>query len=130
TPRSKRWCAVEQLAVGVWRGMDTTAPACHAALLDEWAPEILALDTVEALTVNVADVDQGIYTREPDEHGFVPNCDVFVVLGLDRAHDLDDLPSRDLLHKVARRVDVWRVLSYRRKGDEPVVSGTPTPGVK
>ncbi len=110
--------------------MDITAPACHAALLDEWAPEVLALDTVEALTVNVADKDQGRFTRPPDEHGLSPTCDGLLLLGLDRAHDLDDLPSRDRLHKIARRVDVWRVLSYRRKGDEPVVSGAPTRGIK
>jgi uncharacterized protein (TIGR02118 family) len=110
--------------------MDTTGAACHAALLDDWAAEVLGLDTVEALTVNVADADQGRYAREPDEHGLVPNADALVVLGLERAHDLDDLPARDLLHKLARRVDVWRVLSYRRKGDEPTASDAPTPGIK
>ena len=32
--------------------------------------------------------------------------------------------------QIARRVDVWRVLSYRRKGDEPTASSAPTPGIK
>jgi len=120
---------VEQLAVGVWRAMGTTAPACHAALLDEWAPEVLALDGVGALTISVADIDQGRHAREPDAHGLTPNADALLVVGLERAHDLDDLPARDLLHKVARRVDVWRVLSYVRKGRLPGVTGGPTPGI-
>ncbi len=121
---------MEQLAVGVWRAMDTTAAACHAALLDEWAPEVLATEPVEALTINIADIDQGIYAQAPDERGLVPNADALIVLGLERAHDLDDLPVRDPLHKVSRRVDVWRVLSYQRKGDEPAASPAPTPGIK
>lgn len=110
--------------------MGITGSACHAALLDEWAPEVLGLDGVQALTVSVADVDQGRYTREPDANGLVPNADALIVLGLERAHDIDDLPARDLLHKVARRVDAWRVLTHVRKGELPPRSEDPTPGVK
>lgn len=121
---------MEQLAVGVWRALGIAGSDCHAALLDEWADEALAQAGVESLTINVADVDQGPYAQTPDARGLVRNVDAFVVLGLERAHDLDDLPARDLLHRVARRVDVWRVHTHVRKGHEPVAAGDASPGVK
>ena len=77
--------------------------------MDAWAPEALAVETVESCTVSVADADQGVYTHEPDAQGLVPNCDALISLGLTRAHDLDDVPVRDALHALARRVEVWRV---------------------
>ena len=39
----------------------------------------------------------------------MPNCDALLSLGLTRAHDLDDVPARDALHALARRIEVWRV---------------------
>jgi uncharacterized protein (TIGR02118 family) len=123
---------LEQLAVGVWRALGTASSDCHAALLGEWAHDALDHAAVESLVVNVADADQGVYAQTPDARGLVGNVDALLVLGLERAHDLDDLPARDLLHHVARRVDVWRVQTHLRKGDEPVATrpGEPTPGVK
>ena len=43
------------------------------------------------------------------------SLDALVSIGLDRAHDLDDVPDRDRLHAVCRRVDVWRVDVLRPK---------------
>ena len=80
-----------------------------ARVVDEWAPQALAHEALESCTVSIAEPDQGMYTREPDAAGLVPNCDVLVALGLERAHDLDDVPARDVLHALARRVEVWRV---------------------
>src|SRR6185437_13475165 len=74
-----------------------------------WAPEVLEGEHVETCTVSLAAPDQGMYAREPDAQGLVPNCDALISLGLDRAHDLDDVPARDALHALARRVEVWRV---------------------
>src|SRR5262249_17659934 len=93
--------------------------ALAGRVLDEWAPEALAVESVRSCTVSLAETDQGIYSREPDAHGLVPNCDVLIALGLDRAHDIDDVPVRDLLHAVARRVDVWRVDPRRVITAEP-----------
>ena len=99
----------EHLLVAVWRAA-TVAPAEVAArIVDHWAPEALAVPALESCTVSFAEADQGPYTHEPDALGLVPNCDALVALGLARAHDLDDVPARDVLHSLARRVEVWRV---------------------
>ena len=102
-----------------------------ARVVGDWAPEALAHANVESCTVSFADADQGPYTREPDAQGLVPNCDALLALGLARAHDLDDVPARDVLHALARRVEVWRV-DLRR----PIVwerswpDGEYAPGIK
>ena len=99
----------EHLLVAVWRAVNVPSASVAAGVVDRWAPEALAQTTVESCTVSVADTDQGPYTHEPDAHGLVPNCDVLVSVGLARAHDLDDVPARDTLHALARRVEVFRV---------------------
>jgi uncharacterized protein (TIGR02118 family) len=122
---------MEQLAIGLWRTAGTPLEQVHAALLGEWAAAALDHQGTLALTINVADADQGRFTNEPDANGNVPNADAFIVLGLDRAHDLDDVPARDLLHHVARHVDVWRIIANERKTAERVTEdGEPSPGVK
>jgi uncharacterized protein (TIGR02118 family) len=53
------------------------------------------------------------------------------VLGLEQAHDLDDLPGRDDLYRCARRVDVWRVRSDHPKAyTRTWPDGTEAPGIK
>jgi uncharacterized protein (TIGR02118 family) len=99
----------EHLLVAVWRAAGVPASEVATGVLDVWAPEALADGAVESCTVNLAEGDQGQYTREPDAQGIVPNCDALLSLGLTRAHDLDDVPARDALHALARRVEVWRV---------------------
>ncbi len=85
-----------------------------------------------ALTVNTLIDDQGVYTFEPDARGDVPNADALVIVGLERAHDIDDVPHRELLQRIGRRVEVWRVDSYDRKSlaDPDRPDGTASPGVK
>jgi uncharacterized protein (TIGR02118 family) len=83
--------------------------AVTVGVVDEWAADALADENVETCTVSLAEPDQGVYTRQPDAQGLVPNCDALISLGLARAHDIDDLPARDALHALARRVEVWRV---------------------
>jgi uncharacterized protein (TIGR02118 family) len=122
---------VEQLAVAVWRAPGTTADAFREALVTDWSVLALEVDGVVELTVNLAAADQGTYTRAPDSDGLTPNVDGFVVLGLEQAHDLDDLPGRDDLYRLARRVDVWRVRVARPKTYVRTwPDGTEAPGVK
>jgi uncharacterized protein (TIGR02118 family) len=122
---------VEQLAVAVWRAAGMTAEDFRAALVGEWSTLASEVDGVVEITVNLAAADQGVYTREPDSDGLTANADGFVVLGLVQAHDLDDLPGRDDLYRLARRVDVWRVRSEHPKTYERTwPDGTDAPGVK
>jgi uncharacterized protein (TIGR02118 family) len=122
---------VEQLAVAVWRAAGTTSDDFRAALVDKWAKPAIESEGVVDLTVNLAAADQGVYTRQPDADGLTANADGFVVLGLVQAHDLDDLPGRDDLYRLARRVDVWRVRSDRPKTyTRAWPDGTEAPGVK
>lgn len=116
----------------MWRAKGTAASVCHAAILVDWAHEALDHPGVESLVVNIADVDQGPYGQTPDARGVVASADAFIVLGLERAHDLDDLPARDALHRVARRLDVWRVQTHVRKGEDRIATASrdATPGVK
>ena len=121
----------EHLLVGVWRSPGVTAADVAARVVGDWAPEALAGEALESCTVSIAEPDQGPYRRKPDAAGLVPNCDVLLALGLTRAHDLDDVPARDTLHALARRVEVWRVdtrtpLAWDR--DWP--DGEYAPGVK
>lgn len=80
--------------IGIWRA----AAGDPGAVLDEWTALACDEPTVESLVVSTA-VD-----KRDDAH-----CDVLIALGLTRAHDLDDIPARDLLYKEAREVEVWRV---------------------
>ena len=121
----------EYLLVAIWRVAGVAPDDFATGITDGWAPEALMAESVVSCTVNLAEADQGQYTREPDAHGLVPNCDALIALGLTRAHDIDDLPARDAIHAIARRVEVWRVeprrvISYER--DWP--DGRSAPGVK
>jgi uncharacterized protein (TIGR02118 family) len=121
----------EHLLVAIWRAASVAPDALAAQILDTWAPEALLAEPVVSCTVNLAEADQGQYTREPDAAGLVPNCDALIALGLTRAHDIDDVPARDLLHAVARRVDIWRVdPRHVIAADRTAGDGEPAPGVK
>lgn len=122
---------MEHVLVALWRSASVDIETCHAQIVEKWASAALDYDTVEACTVNLADAQQGSYTREPDANGLVTSCDALVSLGLTRAHDLDDVPERDVLHAVARRVEVWRVDPHRQiawERDWP--DGREAPGIK
>ena len=122
---------MEQLAVAVWRAARTTAKDFREALVADWSVVALEAEGLVELTVNLAAADQGPYTREPDSDGLTGNVDGFVKLGLEQAHDLDDLPGRDDLYRLARRVDVWRVRSEQPIAYERTwADGTEAPGVK
>jgi uncharacterized protein (TIGR02118 family) len=122
---------VEHVIVGIWRSASVDLDKCHAHVVDVWGRAALAHAEVHACTIGLAEHDQGAYARDPDARGLVPSCDAMIALGLARAHDLDDVPDRDLLHGVARRVEVWRVDPHR-----PIVwtrtwpDGTEAPGIK
>lgn len=88
---------MEHLLIALWRAPDANVES----LLDSWVPVALADPGVEACTVNFADPDQGRYAGPP--------CDALIELGLGRAQDLDDLPSRHELYAIAREVNVFRV---------------------
>ena len=122
---------MEQLAVAVWRAAGTSAEDFRAALVGDWAAVATEIEGVIELTLNLAVADQGAYTRKPDSDGLTANADAFVMLGLEQAHDLDDLPGRDDLYRLARGVDVWRVRSERPKVYERTwPDGSEAPGVK
>jgi uncharacterized protein (TIGR02118 family) len=122
---------VEQLAVAVWRAAGRSAEDFRTALVDDWAIVATEIERVIELTLNLAVADQGAYSRKPDSDGLTANADAFVMLGLEQAHDLDDLPGRDDLYRLARRVDVWRVRSERPKEYERTwPDGAEAPGVK
>src|SRR4051794_34175757 len=96
----------EHLLIAIWRAAGVSAADLERGIVDTWVPEALAAESVVSLVVNFADADQGMYTREPDAAGNTPNCDALIALGLTLAHDIDDVPCRDVLHAIARRVDV------------------------
>ena len=56
---------------------------------------------MQTCTISFADPDQGKLAGPP--------CDALIALGLARAQDLDDLPSRHELYALAREVNVFRV---------------------
>jgi uncharacterized protein (TIGR02118 family) len=121
----------EHLLVAIWRAAGVAPDALAAQIVDTWSPEALAAETVVSCVVNLAEADQGQYTREPDAAGVVPNCDALIALGLSRAHDIDDVPMRDALHTIARRVDVWRVDPHPViTAERTTPDGEPAPGVK
>ncbi len=117
--------------MALWRSVDVEPIACRQRVLDEWAPIALKSATVEACRVSVADDDQGLYTNPPDQRGLVPNCDALIALGLERAHDLDDIPERGVLYAIAREVRVWRVdVRNPIVWDRTWPDGEDAPGVK
>jgi uncharacterized protein (TIGR02118 family) len=127
----------ERLAVAVWRDAAVTLDACRDHVVDAWVPS--ALDAanddgalvVDGLTVSFALADQGRFAHPPDAHGSTPNVDVFAIVDLVRAHDLDDLPARDLLHRGARRVEVWRITTREPKlWERTWADGEAAPGLK
>jgi uncharacterized protein (TIGR02118 family) len=121
----------EHLMVAIWRAPAVAPESVAAGIVERWAPEALTNEAVEACTVSLAEPDQGMYTHEPDAQGLVPNCDVLISLGLTRAHDIDDVPERDALHAIARRVEVWRVDSRRpREWERDWADGEYAPGIK
>lgn len=121
----------EHLLVALWRAAGVTPEELAAGIVDEWAAEACAGDTIESCTVSLAETDQGIYARAADRDGLVPNCDAMLALGLTRAHDLDDVPQRDALHRLARRMEVWRVDVRRPKAwDRTWPDGEFAPGIK
>ncbi len=89
------------MIVALWRAPGADVTIVH----DVWAPKALAAPSVEACTVSFADGEQGTLTGE--------HVDVLIALGLTRAHDLDDVPERDILYSIAREVNVWRVDVHR-----------------
>src|SRR5579871_3508902 len=89
---------VEHVLVALWRAPN----AEPSSLLDGWAPIALKNDNVQQCTMSFAVEDQGRFA------GGDP-VDVLIALGLETAHDLDDIPERDALYHVAREVKVWRV---------------------
>jgi uncharacterized protein (TIGR02118 family) len=94
------------------------------ALLAEWSPLALQNANVQTLTVNVAVEDQGPYANGDP-------VDLVVKLGLEIAHDLDDVPARDMLYNCAREVNVWRVDVRNPKAwDRTWPDGEFAPGVK
>ena len=122
----------EHLLVAVWRAANVSPEAVAEGIVDEWAPEALAGENVESCTVSLAEPDQGVYTREPDDQGLVPNCDALIALGLTRAHDLDDVPARDALYALARARG-----GLARRSAPPAASGSASwpdgeyaPGIK
>ena len=121
----------EHVLVAIWRAAGVAPEAVAGGIVDGWAPEALAESAVESCTVSLAELDQGQYTRPADAEGLVENCDAMIALGLERAHDLDDVPARDALHALARRMEVWRVDRHRPiVWDRSWPDGEPAPGVK
>lgn len=127
----------ERLAIAVWRAPEIDGDEFAARVVREWADAARHALTdagdliVEQLVVSGAVADQGRYAVEPDAHGCTPKVDAFVLVDLVRAHDLDDLPGRDLLHHVARRVEVWRVSTTEpKRWDAGPQAGETAPGLK
>src|SRR4051794_7852944 len=121
----------EHLLAAGWRAAAVAPDALADQIVGARAPEALTAEPLVSCTVNLAEADQAQYTRAPDAAGVVPNCDALIALGLTRAHDIDDVPARDALHAVARRVDIWRVDPHRViTAERAVADGEPAPGVK
>jgi uncharacterized protein (TIGR02118 family) len=100
---------MEHLLVALWRA----AGADLVALRDSWAEAALPIDNVQSCTISLAEIDQGRFAAGDP-------VDMLIALGLRQAHDLDDVPERDLLYRAAREVNVWRVDPRRQiVSDEP-----------
>jgi uncharacterized protein (TIGR02118 family) len=111
---------VEHVLIALWRAPN----ADPSRLLDAWAPIALKHDAVQQFTMSFAVEDQGRFV------GGDP-VDVLIGLGLETAHDLDDIPERDALYHVAREVKVWRVEPHHAiTWDRTWPDGEYAPGVK
>ena len=108
------------MLIALWR-----APTADPnSLVDAWAPIALKHDAVQQCTMNFAIEDQGRFADGDPVH-------VVIALGLESAHDLDDIPERDALYHVAREVKVWRVEPVRAiTWDRTWPDGEYAPGVK
>lgn len=108
----------EDLLIAIWASGDVT----H--LVDDWAPLAVADANVVSCTMSFAVEDQGAFAN----HNPVG---VLIALGLEHAHDLDDVPERGMLYRVAREVNVLRV-DIRRPltWDRTWPDGEYAPGVK
>jgi len=100
---------MEHLLIALWR-----APGADlAAIRDAWAEAALPVDNVQSCTISMAAADQGRFASGDP-------VDMLIALGLRLAHDLDDVPERDVLYRAAREVNVWRVDPHRQiVSDEP-----------
>jgi uncharacterized protein (TIGR02118 family) len=108
----------EFLMIALWKapGVDLST------VIANWGPPACARTEVHSLTANIAVEDQP-YTKEP--------VDLLFTLGLELAHDLDDVPLRDELYKAAREVNVWRIDPRRPIAWERTwPDGEMAPGVK
>jgi uncharacterized protein (TIGR02118 family) len=108
----------EFLMIALWKapGVDLST------VIANWGPPACARAEVHSLTANIAVEDQP-YTKEP--------VDLLFTLGLEMAHDLDDVPHRDELYKAAREVNVWRIDPRRPIAWERTwPDGEMAPGVK
>ena len=91
------------MLVALWRAVDVEAGACHARVLDEWAPIALKSSAVRRCRVSVAEPDQGIYAAPPDARGLVPNCDVLIASRPRTAPTTSTtFPNRDALLRDSR----------------------------
>jgi uncharacterized protein (TIGR02118 family) len=121
----------ERLVVGVWRAPRVSLDEVRDRIRGEWLAEALLVPELHDLSIALALDDQGPYAREPDAQGLVPNVDALLKIGLENAHDLDDIPARDLLHHFARRVECWRVdVRHPKVWDRTWPDGEPAPGVR
>jgi uncharacterized protein (TIGR02118 family) len=121
----------EHLLVAIWRAPGTPLADVRRRMADEWAREALTAEGLETLSLSLAVDDQGRFTKPPDAQGLVTNVDALAKIGLERAHDLDDIPARDLLHPFARRVEAWRVDVHRPIAWERTwPDGEAAPGVR
>jgi len=107
---------MEHLLIALWR-----APNADLAVVeDQWAPAALAVDNVQSCTISLAVPDQARFAAGDP-------VDVLIALGLELAHDLDDVPARSLLYGIAREVNVWRVDPRRSIiSDEPASAASVT----
>jgi uncharacterized protein (TIGR02118 family) len=111
---------MEHLLIAVWRAPGADVPA----LAGKWGPLALRDPNVEELTMSFAEPDQGAYAKGDP-------IDALILLGLERAHDLDDIPERGELYRAAREVNVWRVDRRQPKSwDRTWPDGEYAPGVK
>jgi uncharacterized protein (TIGR02118 family) len=108
----------EDVLVAIWASRDVSG------LVDDWASIALADPNVLSCSMSFAVEDQGAFARGNP-------ADVLISLGLERAHDLDDVPERTVLYGIAREVNVWRVdTRHPIHWDRTWPDGEYAPGVK
>jgi uncharacterized protein (TIGR02118 family) len=115
---------MEPLVLGLWRSPHVASAQLHEALVGPWAAAAIEGQGVGALSVSCALEDQGDLVH-PD------NLDALVYVDLEQAHGLDDVPARDELHPLCRRIDVWRVASRSViPRNRAVLIGGEVPGIQ